>query len=431
MPHVAKNTPYQFLELPNGLLIVLRPMPQAESAAVGMWVRAGGRYERVALGGISHFIEHLLFKGTATRSCEALKQAVEGVGGSLNAFTAEEFTCYMAKVPAGYLRRTIAVLSDMLRHSALRARDIEREREVILEEIRMAEDAPGQHIHEIFNQLLWPNHPLGQLLAGTEETVKRIRRRDLVAYWRRHYQSNDLLVSCAGAMDADRVVGQLRRTFGRVRRGSIPRMTAAPRPLRGPQVRVVHKATEQTHVCLGTPAMPRTHRHRFALELLHVLLGANMSSRLFREVREKRGLVYEIGTHVKRYHDTGAFVVYAGCDVGKLDTTLRTVLAELARIRRELVRPTELRRAKEFYRGQLAMGLEDTMEHMLWMGEQAVTVGRISRPQDVLAGINRVTAPQIRQVARMLFRPERLYLAAIGPVPASQADALRQLCGRA
>ena len=420
--------PYQWTTLPGGLGVVVRPMPQAASAAIGVWVRAGGRYESSDLAGISHFIEHLVFKGTRTRSCEALKQAIEGVGGLLNAFTAEEFTCYLAKVPSRHVGRAITILSDMVLHPAFRARDIDREREVILEEIRMYEDTPAQYVHELFNQLLWPNHPLGHLLAGTVGSVRRITHTDLTAYWKRFYHPRHMLVSGAGAMQGDAAVRQLRRAFGRAGTGTLQRMSPAPRPQRGPQVRLLNKKTEQTHVCLGTPALSRAHRLRFAMELVHVLLGANMSSRLFHEVREKRGLVYEIGTHIKRYKDTGAFVIYAGCDAAKLPTMIETVMGELRRLKRERVRAAELRRAKEFYTGQLTMGLEDTMDHMCWMGEQAITVGRVGRPEDVISSIERVTAAQIQQVARLLFQAGHLYMAAIGPIPLQQAVALRALC---
>ena len=422
------DSPYHVTRLPSGLAVVLRPMAHASSVAIGVWVRVGGRYEPLAQTGVSHFIEHLLFKGTHRRSCETLKQAIEGIGGSLNGFTAEEFTCYLAKIPAAYLRRGITILSDMVLHSTLRPQDIEREREVILEEIRMSEDNPGQHVHELFNQLLWPNHPLGMLLAGTEATVRRLQRPQLVDYWRRFYQPRHMLIVCAGQLSPDRTVRLVRRCFAGSSRRSAARMSRAPRPRPGPHVQVMHKATEQTHFCLGVPAMPRTHPQRFAVELLHVLLGANMSSRLFREVRERRGLVYEIGTQVRRYHDTGAFIIYAGCDVGKLDSTLRTVTKELSRITRELVPARELARAKEFYRGQLVMSLEETMDHMLWMGEQVVTVGRLSKPQDVTAALARVTAQQIRDAARRLFLTPRMYLAAIGPVPQSQAAELQAAC---
>jgi len=422
------KTEYQTTTLANGLESVVRPLPQTQSVAVGIWVRAGGRYESSERAGISHFLEHLLFKGTRRRSCETLKRQIEGVGGSLNGFTAEEVTCYMAKVPRRYSRRALEVLADMVQRPTLTAQDMEKEREVILEEIRMYEDAPGQIVHDLFSQLLWPNHPLGTLLSGTIDTVRRITRDDVVEYWRRMYQPRHLVVACAGAVEPVSIRHQIERLFGGMRGRSMHGFPRAPRPRRGPQVRVWNKRTEQTHLCVGMYAIPRTHPDRFALELLHVLLGANMSSRLFREVRERRGLVYEIGTQIKRFHDTGAFVVYAGCDPGKLTATMQTILAELARIRRTRIARSELRRAKDYYAGQLLMGLEDTMDHMLWAGEQTATLGRVARPETLLAHIAKVTERDIQRVARQLFVTPKMHVAIVGPVAEPEASRLASLC---
>lgn len=418
----------QITTLANGTGLALQPMPQTESVAAGIWIRAGGRYEPPELAGISHFVEHLLFKGTRRHSCEQLKRRVEGVGGSLNGFTAEEFTCYMAKVPARYARRALGTLAEMVTAPTLSPHDLDKEREVILEEIRMYEDTPGQYVHDLFSQLLWPEHPLGTLLSGTIDTVRRIRRDDILRYWRRMYQPRNILIACAGAFDAEALTQQARRLFGRRESRRTTRFLSAPRPRRGPQVRVWRKATEQTHLCVGTYAIPRTHPDRFALELLHVLLGANMSSRLFREVRERRGLVYEIGTQIKRFEDTGAFVIYAGCDAGKLTATVQTIFAELTRLRRRAVSRAELRRAKDYYAGQLLMGLEDTMDHMLWIGEQAVTVGRIARVDWLLGHLARVGPQDIRRVVRRLFTAARLHAVVVGPVGEPETARLSQLC---
>ncbi len=423
-----KPAPYRHVTMPSGLTVVLREMPHAESASVGIWVRAGGRFEPPAIVGVSHFLEHLLFKGTRTRTCEELKRAVEGVGGSLNGFTAEEFTCYMAKLPAKHLARALAVLCDMALHPSLASRDIDKERDVILEEIRMYDDTPGQHVHEVFNQLLWPNHPLGNLLAGSEQSVRGLSHGVIRSYWRRFYQPRNMLIAVAGNFVADDVIAQLGRLVRPGRREALPRSRPAPRSPRGPLVRLLHKKTEQTHVCLGTPAIARMHPQRFAVELLHVLLGANMSSRLFHEVRERRGLVYEIGTQIKRYRDAGAFIVYAGCDAAKLTTTIRTIITELGEIKRHPVSPRELRRAKDFYAGQLVMALEDTLEHMLWMGEQAITVGGIGTPQALAEAIEQVTPEQIQRAASRLFTSRQLFAAIVGPVPVHQAATLQRVC---
>ncbi len=411
--------------LPGGLTTVLLPLREGRSVSIGVWVRAGGRHEDPKLSGVSHFLEHVVFKGTARRSCEALKQAVEGIGGSLNAFTAEEHTCYMAKVPRRYAQRALSVLTDLVIRPRLAARDIEKEREVILEEIRMYEDAPAQNVMDLMNELMWPNHPLGMLLSGTIDTVRRLKRLDLVDYWRRMYQAQNCVVAAAGAFDAGQMRAWIAREFRGQRRGKASRFLAAPRPPRASRVRVWKKPTEQTHVCMGIFAVPRTHPDRFALEILHVILGANMSSRLFREVREKRGLVYEIGTSIKRYDDTGAFVIAAGCDQAKLPETLRTIVAELSRMRRAPVGPTELKRAKEFYAGQLEIGLEDTMEHMLWVGEHVTSVGRAPDIGALLRHLQAVSAADLRRVARKLFVPERVHLAVVGSV--AEADASRWL----
>ena len=423
-----KKSPYHLTTLPNGVGVLLHPMPQAQSVAVGVWVRAGGRHEGPERAGISHFLEHLLFKGTRRRSCEQLKQQIEGVGGILNGFTAEEFTCYMAKVPRRYARRAIDVLADMVRSPTLTAADVAKEREVILEEIRMYEDAPAQLVHDLFSQLLWPDHPLGTLLSGTIDTVRRTSRADLVAYWRQMYQARHVLFTAVGALEPDRVTQQIREACAGMRRLPVRGFVQAPRPRRGPQVRVWKKETEQAHVCLGTYAIPRTHPDRFALELLHIILGANMSSRLFREVREKRGLVYEVGTQIKRFADTGAFIIAAGCDAGKLTLTVQTIFRELSRIRSAPIPRAELRRAKDYYAGQLLMGLEDTMDHMLWIGEQAVTTGRVGYPEALLAHLAKVTARDIQRVARHLFVTAKMHAAIVGPIAEPDVARLTALC---
>ena len=428
MKNTSSPSPYHVSTLPNGVAVALRPRPQAQSVAVGVWVGAGGRYETPERSGISHFLEHLLFKGTRRYGCEQLKRRIEGVGGSLNGFTAEEYTCYLAKVPARHARRAMDVLADMVCRPTLTAADMDKERDVILEEIRMYEDAPGQYVHDLFCELLWPDHPLGTLLSGTIDTVRRITHDDLVTYWRRMYQPRNLLVAAAGALEPEPLLRQVRQAF-RTKPGRAPqRFARAPRPRRGPQVRVWNRPTEQTHLCAGTYAIPRTHPDRFALELLHVLLGANMSSRLFREVREKRGLVYEIGTQIKRFNDTGAFVIHAGCDTGKLAETVQTICTELSRVRRQPVSRAELQRAKDYYAGQLLLGLEDTMDQMLWMGEQAITLGRIARTDLLLDHIAKVSARDIQRVARDLFMTPKLHLAVVGPVAEPDAARLTALC---
>ncbi len=422
------DNPYHLSSLKNGLRLALSSQPQARSTAIGLWVRAGGRYEKESNAGISHFVEHLLFKGTRKRSCEALKQRIEGVGGALNGFTAEEVTCFMAKVPRQHANQALEVLTDMLQASRFDPRDIEKEREVILEEIRMVDDSPGQMIHDLFSQLLWPGHPLGMLLSGTRETVKALTRKQLVDYWRRMYQPRNMVVAVCGAFDVLNMRRTIEALWGRAAAGPASRFMRAPRLARTRQVRIWNKKTEQTHLCVGSLAVARMHPQRFALELLHVLMGGNMSSRLFREVREKRGLAYEIGTSIKRLQDAGAFVVSAGCDTGKATQTVKTIFTELSRVRRFLVSKAELRRAKDYYAGQLMMGLEDTMDHLLWMGEQAITVNHVARPEALVDHLEKVTPSDIRQVARSLFLTDRMRVAVIGPLSQPESASLIKEC---
>lgn len=419
---------YEIGSCSNGVEVVLKSMPYARSVSVGMWVRAGGRYEDARLSGISHFVEHLLFKGTRKRTCEKLKQQIEGVGGSLNGFTAEEFTCYMAKVPKRHAKRTITVLADMMCSSVMNKRDVELERGVIIEEIRMFEDSPGQLIHDYINELMWPNHPLGAILSGTIESVENISRRELINYWKRMYQSRSMLVTCTGAFDVESTMEHIEQSFRTLRKLPLRKYSRAPRAMKKSQVRIWNKKTEQTHLCLGTYSVPRSHPDRFALEMLHIIMGANMSSRLFREVREKRGLVYEIGSQIKRFEDTGAFVVYAGCDTSKLVDTVKTIIREFGRIRKDLVSNAELVRAKDYFGGQLEMGLEDTMDHMMWVGEQVISSGRIAKVDALMKRLKAVRASDIQRVARRLFKTSNLHLAIIGPLDTSKEAEFAKLC---
>ncbi|MBI4354871.1 MAG: insulinase family protein [Candidatus Omnitrophica bacterium] len=419
---------YELQQLKNGLTVVLAPMPQASSASIGIWAKVGGRYEPARLSGVSHFLEHLLFKGTATRSCQEIKTAIEGVGGSMNGFTSEEFTCYLAKVLERHVLTTLEVLSDMVLEPRMAPVDIEKERQVILEEIRMYLDQPAHHVHDLFDEVLWPRQPLGASLAGTPETMRRMRRAEVVRHQRTYYHAQNLVIAVAGAFDRDAVLARIRRLFKQPAGRRAPGFARA-RGRSHPGVRLEVKQTEQAHLCLGTYAFPRGHRDRYALDLLHVVLGANMSSRLFQEVREHRGLAYEIGTHVKRFHDTGAFIVNAGCDPAKIVKTVEVILRELRRITASSVGSTELTRAKDYYTGQFLMALDDTMEHMLWIGEQVAAQGRTLSADEVCGAVGRITAGDVRRAARAVMRPRRLHLAAIAPLTTIQQRQLRRLIG--
>jgi len=402
-------------KLPNGMTVVSAKLPGMESVSLGIWVKVGGRYEKKEKAGISHFLEHLLFKGTEKRSCADLKQAIEGIGGSFNAFTGEEFTCYLVKVLGKYLPISIEILSDMIFHATLPEEEIEKERMVILEEIKMEMDMPMHFVNELLNTLLWPKHPLGMELAGTPETVRAMRRTDLVDYRNFYYHPKNLFVIACGAVHQRHLVEGVKKHVSRVP-GKRPSsfMEVGPRPPKA-SAKLVFKKTAQTHLALGLPGLKRDHPDQYALSLLNVVLGGNMSSRLFHEVRENRGLAYEIGSHLCRFHDTGAFVINAGVDAKKAPESIKVILGELEKVKSEEISQSELRRAKEYYIGQLLLALEDTSDHMLWMGESLVTLGRTVHPSEAVKKVGGIKAGELKEVARRLFRHDVLQFAAIGP----------------
>ncbi|MFH1857341.1 MAG: pitrilysin family protein, partial [Candidatus Omnitrophota bacterium] len=406
---------YQKNRLPNGITAASIAMPGMESVSLGMWVKVGGRHETPHKAGISHFLEHLLFKGTEKRSCMDLKQAIEGIGGSFNAFTGEEFTCYFVKVLGRKLSVGFDILSDMILHASLKEEEVEKERMVILEEIKMEQDIPAHRVGEILNRLLWPSHPLGQELTGTPDTIRSLSRKDIVSYRDLYYHPRNLFIVACGAVDHGELLRQVRRHFASVP-GKMPSrfVRVKPHPPRM-ATHFIFKKTAQSHLAIGLPALRRNHPGQPALSLLNVILGANMSSRLFQELRENRGLAYEIGSHLRRYQDAGVLVIGAGVDARKTEESLRVVLQELDNLKKERVAPEEFRRAREYYTGQLLFALEDTTDHMVWLGESLVSLDRVTRPDDLLNKISRVRAEDLKQMARRVFERRSLKLAVIGP----------------
>ena len=408
---------YQKTTLDNGLRVVSYNMSSMKSVALGIWVSTGGRYENKKITGISHFLEHLLFKGTARRTTEEIKQSIEGVGGSINAFTSEEFTCYFVKILGKHLSLSLDVLSDMILNATLPPLEIEKERGVIVEEIKMYRDLPGHYVGELLNRLLWPDHPLGRCLAGNIETITAIKRRNIKEYKDKFYNPRNIVIAVCGNIKHDSFVSEVNKYFLKLK----PKVKSRFRPAIDAKQHLYKthfhfKETEQTHISLGVHAIGRNHPDRYILSLLHIILGANMSSRLFQEVREKQGLAYEISSQVKRYQDVGAFVVNAGVDNKKVPRAIGVILGELAKIANKDVGREELRRAKEFYVGQLLLALEDTMEHMFWIGERETSLGKLEAPREVIAKVNRVRIDNIRRVATKLFRTNKLNLALIGPI---------------
>ncbi|MCG3176099.1 MAG: putative zinc protease [Candidatus Omnitrophica bacterium] len=417
---------YSVKLLPNGVRLVWAPLPGRRSVSVGIWVSVGGRDESPELSGASHFLEHLVFKGTHRRTTYQIKEDVEGKGGSLNAFTGEEYTCFLAKTTAAHFRGTFDVLADMVTGATLRTEDLEKERTVILEEIKMTQDQPGQLVDEILCEVLWDGHALGRPIAGTLKTVGAMTREQIVGFRDRYYRQPHLTVSAAGDIDLIQLSREVLRAFARpprsapgVQRRLFSGSAATSR------VRSLNKKTEQTHLCLGMHALPKDHPDELPLDLLNVVLGGNMSSRLFNEVREERGLAYDIGSSVRRYTETGAFIISAGVDGRKAPEAVGVVLKELSKIATTDVGPDELRRAKDFYLGQLDLGLENTMNLMLWAGESVLS----SRSNRTLAQIRRrveaIRPHDLKRVAARLFRTQALRLALVGPDASRLASEIR------
>lgn len=385
------------------------------SVAVGLWVGVGGRHEPARLGGISHFIEHLVFKGTRRRTAAAISQAVEGIGGYLNAFTDEEHTCFYARAAAHHLPVLLDVLVDMLLHPRLDPADIDRERDVILEEWSMYRDQPAELVHDLLNAAQFPRHPLGRPVIGTPASIRRLQRPDFESFMRSHYAAGAVVVAAAGNLRHDDLVRPVARLARHFPPG--PRMGFQPfgRPVDGPRVRLLTRPTEQTNIGLGFRAASRHDPRRHALRLLNVLLAENMSSRLFQVVREQHGLTYNIQSALTCWADVGDIVVSAGLDTRDLEKTLRLIARELARLRGRAPGSAELRRARDYVLGQFDLSLENTENHMMWLGEQWLGHQCLTPPDRIREQLAAVTTAEVRAAAAEFLAPRGRTLALVSP----------------
>ena len=391
-------------------------MPHRASVSLGLWVGVGGRYEPVELNGVSHFIEHLLFKGTSKRSAKEISQAVEGIGGYLNAFTGEESTCFYSKGRHDRFDELLDVLADMFLNSKFETAEIEKERGVIKEELAMYLDQPQHHVQELLNETLWPNQPLGRPLTGTMKSLDAITRADLLHFQRSNYVTDATLIAAAGNLSHKRVVRAIARYAPRFPRGKRPHFAPAANPQVQPRVRIVTRKIEQAQLALGFRTCSRHDERRFALRLLNTLLGENMSSRLFQVVREDRGLAYNIYSSLSFFDDTGDLVISAGLDAENVDKTLSLIRRELRRLTITPPSASELRRARDYVIGQIDLSLENTESLMMWLGEQLLGYGEVIAPAEVKRRLSQVTAREIRAVARDFFRGERSSLALVSPL---------------
>lgn len=399
--------------LSSGIRVLTERIPHVRTVAVGIWVGTGSRYEPVEQHGISHFLEHLFFKGTQTYSALEIAQAVDDIGGQMNAFTDREQTVFYVKVLATHLDRALEIYADMLLHSTLDAEFIERERQVIAEEIKSYEDSPDELVQDLFAQTVWNDHPLGRPVIGTLATVARMTRDDFRAYIQQHYRPDNVVIAAAGDLDHDQVCTLISRYFAEWVRPATAVHQAPPHLGTGVATRM--KETEQVHLCLGTQGLPYADERRYALSVLDHVMGGGMSSRLFQEIREKRGLVYSIASYAAAYRDGGLFVIYAGMSPQTGAEVVRLTLAEVEKITRSRVDETELRRAKESLKGGLMLGLESTGSRMSMLARSELYHGRQVTLDELIAKVDAVTADDVQRLATELFAPGRLSMAAIGP----------------
>jgi predicted Zn-dependent peptidase len=407
---------YQVTKLENGLTVATAEMPHMASVSLGIWVGVGGRYEPAPLNGASHFIEHLLFKGTARRSALDISQAVEGIGGYLNAFTSEEHTCFYAKARHDHFGRLLDVLTDMFLHSTFDPEEIDKEREVIKEELAMYKDQPQQYVQELLNALMWPDQPLGRSITGTEKTLNALGRQQLLEYQRQNYVAPATLLAAGGRITHRQALAAAAKYARKYARGARPRCAPAVSTQTKPALRLLSKKTEQTQLALGIRAFSRHDERHFALRLLNAVLGENMSSRLFQTVREEHGLAYSIYSASSFFDDAGDIVIAAGLDTDNTERTLKLILREMKRLAAQLVPAAELRRARDYLIGQLDLALENSETQMMWAGEQWLGYGKIVHPDEFKKRLSAVTAGQVRAAARELFRPDRFNLAIISPL---------------
>jgi len=407
--------------LPSGIRLVTESMPHVRSVSVGVWLTRGSRHESDTESGIAHFVEHMLFKGTTTRSAQRIAQEIDSIGGQLDAFTAKEYAGYYIKVLDEHLPRAVDLLSDMMLRPAFAPADIVREQDVILEEIKMVEDAPDDLVHEMFVQQFWPKHPLGRPILGTPATVKSFNEAGLRHYFGRMYVAPQLLVAVAGHIDHGQVRALIAEAFAPVQVVSGADGTAPPAVASGVAYR--QKDIEQSHLCMGAPAHHQAHEDRHGLYVLNTILGGSMSSRLFQHIREDRGLAYSVFSTLTSYSDAGMVTIYAGCANDRVGQVVDLTLAELRVLRETPVPADELTRAKDHLKGSLVLNLESSASRMSHLARQFLFFGRQFTLDEMTSAVDKVTAEDVQRLANELFQDQGLAATVVGPAAASPVSA--------
>ncbi|MEK7408144.1 MAG: pitrilysin family protein [Acidobacteriota bacterium] len=399
--------------LANGVRIVTEAMPHVRSVSVGIWIGTGSRCEGPEENGLCHFIEHLFFKGTETRTAEDIARSVDSIGGNLDAFTGKELVSFNCKVLDEHLPKAFDVLSDLVIHPLLRSEDVEKEKRVILEELKAEADNPEYLVHEIFSNNFWKDHALGKPILGTKESVKRFSREAAEAYYRRSYVPANMLITAAGNLDHGRMVALVRERFEGLH-GNGTRAND-PTPATHARLALRHKKSlEQVHVCLGVPSYPLPHEQRFVSYVLNTLLGGGMSSRLFQNIRERQSLAYAIFSELNPYRDTGCLAVYAGTSAETARKVVTSILGEFRQLKQDPVSEEELRRGKDYLKGSLMLSLESTSHRMANLASQELYFGRFFSLDELVESIERVSAGEVQRLAQEFFDTRHIALTVLG-----------------
>ncbi|WP_206809832.1 M16 family metallopeptidase [Paradesulfitobacterium ferrireducens] len=404
---------YQKTVLPNGVRIITEEIEHVRSVAVGLWVGAGSRDEKEGFEGISHFIEHMFFKGTQKRTARELAESLEAVGGQLNAFTTKEYTCYYAKVLDEDFELAIDVLSDMFFSSLFVEKEIEKEKKVVIEEIKMYEDSPDELIHDLFSEFVWNDHPLGKPILGTEESIRALNRDKIMDYLSHHYSPDNLVIAVAGKIKHQDVIDLLSKSYGEFKRGG--RRILEGTPTGHTVKRAVSKETEQMHVILGVPGLGQNDEDIYPMHVINNILGGGLSSRLFQEIREQRGLAYSVYSYHSTYVDTGLFAIYAGTSPNNTHEVVECILSEIQELKKNGITAHELERTKAQIKGSLYLGLESVSSRMSRLGKTELTYNRVLTPEEVVEKLTKVTLEDVARVINRLWEKDRISLLTLGP----------------
>jgi predicted Zn-dependent peptidase len=409
MANIHKNT------LSNGLTVLSESMPVVRSVSIGIWLRSGSRHERPEENGITHFVEHMVFKGTKNRTAEQIARAADSIGGHLDAFTAKECTSFSIKVLDEHVPRAFNILADLVKNPLFQAEHIAKESQVVQEEIKMVEDTPDDLVHEIFTQSYWRGHALGRPILGTRRTVKSFNQERLSDYFQRHYTPRNFLITAAGHLRHAQILSLADKEFGNLAAG--PRVTEGPVPIAHPHI--LHRCKEdleQVHICIGAPSYPQTHKKRFASYILNTVLGGGMSSRLFQNIREKHGLAYAVFSGLSSFRDAGYLSVYAGTATQNARQVLDLVLKEFRELKSRQINAEELQRAKDHLKGSLLLSLESTPSRMSNLARQEMYFGRYVSLDEIARRVDAVSREQVQEVACHFFKTDRLAITVLGPL---------------